>query len=183
MGAPKALLPWSGEPAAVRLTRLFTEAVSGAILVLGHGAARIHAGLPPLPRVRTVVNHAPERGMLSSLQCGLRAVHGAAQGVFFLPVDYPAISPRTLAALRDAWMAAPWAQVVLPRSGGRRGHPVLVSRAVANELLCLPQDAEARTVIRADESRVRYVDVDDEAIHRDADDEESLATLRREFGG
>lgn len=168
---------------AVRLMRLFAAAVGSACLVLGHDAAAIQAALPPLPRVRTVVNAHAERGMLSSLQCGLRVAPAAAEAIFFLPVDYPAISPNTIAALRDAWTASPGAPILLPRSSGRRGHPVLISRAIGHELLRLPADAAAHVVIRADESRVRYVDVDDDAIHRDADDAGSYAALRMEFQG
>lgn len=182
MGAPKALLPWKGEPVAARLTRIFAEELGSSHLVLGHNSIAIHGVLPRLPRVHIIVNAAPERGMLSSLQCGLRAVSPAAEGIFFLPVDYPAISPHTIAAMREAWLAAPSAQVVLPRSAGRRGHPVLISRAVANELLRLSSDSAAHKVIRADESRIRYVDVADDAIHRDADDAASFDELQREFG-
>jgi molybdenum cofactor cytidylyltransferase len=101
----------------------------------------------------------------------------------FLPVDYPAIAPSTIAAMRDAWMSTPGAQVILPRAAGRRGHPVLISRAVAEELLRLEPEAAAHLVIRAGESRIRYVDVADDAIHRDADDAASFAELQREFGG
>ncbi|MEP7367825.1 MAG: nucleotidyltransferase family protein [Acidobacteriota bacterium] len=183
MGAPKALLTWNGEPVAVRLARMFVEALGNARLVLGHDANAIRAALPPLVRASTVVNYAPQRGMLSSLQCGLRAVPHAAAGIFFLPVDYPAISASTIAAMRDAWMATPSAQILLPRSAGRRGHPVLISRAIAEELLRLPPEAAAHVVIRADESRIHYVDVDDPAIHRDADDAASFTALQREFGG
>lgn len=183
MGTPKAVLAWAGEPVAARLTRLFVEALGSALLVLGHDGTALHAALPPLPRALTVVNHAPQRGMLSSLQCGLRAAPAESAALFFLPVDYPAISPRTIAALRDAWSAAPHAQIVLPRAGGRRGHPVLVSRAVAQELLRLPPGGAAHTVIRSDESRILYVDVEDSAIHRDADDAAAFAALQKEFGG
>lgn len=181
MGAPKALLRWRGEPVAARLARIFVEACGEAWIVLGHGAAAVHAGLPVVRGARVVVNPDPGRGMLSSLQCGLRAARGSA-GVFFLPVDYPAIAGRTIAAMCEAWYRAPWTPIMAPRHGGRRGHPVLVSRAVAGELLRLDSGRPAHTVIRASEERVRYVDVDDAAIHRDADDPESFAALEREFG-
>jgi molybdenum cofactor cytidylyltransferase len=183
MGEPKALLSWRGDPVAARLTRLFAHALGDAILVLGHDAPAIHAALPPMPHVRTVVNYHPERGMLSSLQCGLRALPASAEGAFFLPVDYPAIAPATVAAMVQCWLSAPHAPILVPRSSGRRGHPVLISRSIAEELLRLPPNGAAHTVIRADEARLRYVDVADEAIHRDADDAPSFNALRQEFGG
>lgn len=180
MGAPKALLRWRGEPVAARLARIFVEAAGEAWIVLGHGSEAIQAELPAVRGARVVVNPEPERGMLSSLQCGLRAARGA-NGVFFLPVDYPAIDSRTIAAMRAEWYRAPWTRILAPRHGGRRGHPVLVSRCVAEELLRLGPACAVHTVIRAGEERLRYVDVDDAAIHRDADDPESFAALEREF--
>lgn len=184
METAKALLAWRGEPVAVRLAGLFVEAVGEAWVVLGHEAGAIAGALPGVARVRVVVNARPERGMLSSLQCGLRAALAeGAEGVFFLPVDYAAVSGETVAAMRDAWWARAGAQVMLPREGGRRGHPVLVSRAVAEEVLRLPAEGAAHEVIRRDAGRVEYVDVADAAIHRDADDAEAWAALVKEFGG
>ena len=111
------------------------------------------------------------------------ALAEGAEGVFFLPVDYAAVSGETVAAMRDAWWATAGAQVMVPREGGRRGHPVLVSRAVAEELLRLPAEGAAHEVIRREAGRVVYVDVADAAIHRDADDAEAWAALVKEFGG
>ena len=83
----------------------------------------IRAGL-----VRTAefaVNPDPERGQLSSLQCGFHALdkdHGA---VFFTPVDYPGIRPETVEEIHSAMK--PGDAAVVPAYRGRHGHPVLIA--------------------------------------------------------
>ena len=114
MGSPKALLPLNGTTFADGLIDAFAPC-DDVIVVLGHDAQRIRAGISR--PARFVVNPNPELGQLSSLQCGLRAVTGA-DAVFFTPVDYPAISRRTVELL-----LARSGTFAMPRFEGRRGHP------------------------------------------------------------
>ena len=65
--------------------------------------------------------------------------------------------------------------IVIARSGGRRGHPVLFDRTVFAELLRAPEDEGARYVVNADPSRVEYVDLDDSGINLDLDTPADLA--------
>src|SRR6185369_9380262 len=110
------------------------------------------------------VNPAPERGMLSSLQCGFRAVPDEVERVFFMPVDLPAISGATVAALVENAGTPP---LILPRYDGKRGHPVLVRRDLIPEFLALPSSAQARDIVERHESEIRYVDVNDPGILAD----------------
>lgn len=178
MGSPKALLECGGQKFAERLARLFTRYLDSCIVVLGHDAPAIRAALPRMARVSYVVNHAPERGMLSSLQCAIRVLPPEAEAAIFTPVDFPAIAAATIAALSGAQSSRP---IIVPRCEGRRGHPVLCRRSILDELLRLPATSAPNEVIRRDGSRVHYVDVDDPNIHRDVDDlaayEELLAEV------
>ena len=76
MGQPKALLEYKGETFLHRLAGMLDEVCGRVVVVLGYDAERVRAAVPA--GAETTVNPAPERGMLSSLQCGLRAV--AARG-------------------------------------------------------------------------------------------------------
>ena len=105
--------------------------------------------------------------MLSSLQCGLHALAGDAQGFLFTPVDQPAFAPGTIALLAAA--AADGALVAVPCYGGRRGHPVYSSAALVPEFLALPLAAQAGDVIRAHRDRTQYLDVDDPGVVIDVD--------------
>ena len=73
MGTPKALLQLNDETFLDRLIRLFSEVCSPVIVVLGDQADQIRSGIRRGSEARFVVNPDPERGMLSSLQCGLRS--------------------------------------------------------------------------------------------------------------
>ena len=173
MGRPKALLQYHGETFLGRLQRIFLDQhCAPVVVVLGHDASTVRPALDP--RVKAAVNPDPERGMLSSLQAGLSLLRDA-ERVLFLPLDYPAIQPGTIASL----CATPMCDVAMPRYQGRRGHPVLISQTVVRELLALPVDGAARDVIRSHNDGVRYVDVNDPAILMDVDTPEDYHALSR----
>lgn len=172
MGTPKALLKIDGETFVDRLARLLAGACDPIVVVLGHETGRIQSGMERAGAVRFAVNPDPERGMLSSLQCGLAALPQETGRALFTPVDYPNIQASTIAAL--ARIDAP---VALPVFAGRRGHPVCVSRAVIEELLALPADAQARDVIRAHRGATAFVEVNDPGILLDVDDPEAYRAL------
>jgi len=170
MGRPKALLPFRGETVIDRLIGLYREFCDPVIVVLGHHPEVIHAGMARGAEVRFAVNPDPERGQLSSLQCGLAL---APEGdVLFTPVDYPAVDRSTVERLirADAPMAA-------PSYRGRHGHPVLIRDHIRRELLALPPDATAREVIHKYRAVAGYVEVDDAGVCQDIDRAEDYARL------
>ena len=171
MGTPKALLEYLGETFLARLERIIGNHCSPLIVVVGHERNL------PVTRGRVVINPTPELGMLSSLQCGLAALGAIPEGVLFLPVDFPAIDERTVRELVALFERMPGAAAAMPREGGKRGHPVLLSKRLAEEILALPVDGEARNVVRAHKSEVVYVDVEDTGIHRDVDTPEDYRIL------
>jgi molybdenum cofactor cytidylyltransferase len=166
MGTPKALLTTGGQTFVDRLIDIFAAACSPVILVLGHDADRILPGIRRVRQAQLVVNPDPERGMLSSLQCGLRLV--SADAVIFTPVDYPTILSSTLSAIARAF-AKHHAPVTIPRYEGQRGHPVCISRQVVSELLALPETAQASDITRAYRDVTQFVEVGDPGIVRDID--------------
>ena len=85
----------------------------------------IRDGLARTSQASFVTNAGYQAGMLSSLQCGLRALPPDVDAVLFTPVDYPAMERETIARLIAAMHSDPAANVVRPRVEGRNGHPVL----------------------------------------------------------
>ena len=83
-------------------------------------------------------------GMGHSLACGVRARSGAAGWVIAL-ADMPAVSPTTIAAVRDA--IAGGHATAAPVYRGQRGHPVGFGRACLAGLLALAGDTGARSVL------------------------------------
>lgn len=176
MGTPKALLEFNGETFLDRLIRLLGGVAAPVIVVLGDQGREIRSGLERGAEARFVVNPDPERGMLSSLQCGLEAVSEEAQAVMFTPVDHPNLESSTLEALVDRFVAER-APVTIPEYQGRHGHPVLIARPLIAELLALPATAQASDVIHRYGSRTSYVAVDDPGVLTDIDDPAAYAEL------
>jgi molybdenum cofactor cytidylyltransferase len=169
MGTPKALLAWDGETFLDRLIRLFSEVAITPIVALGHQAAQIKSGIQRGAQAAFVVNPDPERGMLSSLQCGLSAVPQTSEAVMFMPVDHPNLELSTLEKLIGHFKIAR-ASVVVPEFHGEHGHPVLIARPLVAELLALPATAQASDVIHRYRSETDYISVDDPAVITDIDD-------------
>jgi len=167
MGQPKALLPIGGQTFLGRLLDVYRPYADPVVTVLGHEAERLRAAFPP--DVVFAVNPEPERGQLSSLQTGLAAVR-LARDILFQPMDYPAVREATVALL-----AARAPGLAIPVYGGRRGHPVRITPAIARELLALPPDAQARDVIRAHYATAEFVPVDDPGTVTDIDTPEDYA--------
>ena len=177
MGTPKALLDYHGEMFLDRLIRIFNETCNSVTVVLGHDPSiqhRIKRGA----EATFVTNADYEKGQLTSLQCGLKAIPADAEAVIFTPVDYPAIEASTIMALiAQATASGNASLIVVPRRQGRHGHPVLFSRSLIADFLALPPEAEARTVVRRNIANTTYVDVEDPGILIDADDPQAYADL------
>ena len=169
MGAPKALLEYQGRTFLTRLLDAFSSACDTVAVVTAPGSNLDEIGGPDI-----VVNPAPERGMITSLQCGLAARN--ADAYLFTPVDYPEVGSSTVAKIASAWRDAPHAAIV-PQFAGRHGHPVCISAEVARAILALPSSASARDAIHRYAADTLYLAVDDPGILRDVDTPEDYAAL------
>jgi molybdenum cofactor cytidylyltransferase len=176
MGTPKALLRYQGETFLDRLIRVLSTVCDRVVVVLGHDGETIRASLSEHAHVSFAVNPDPERGMLSSLQCGLRILPAGADGIFFTPVDHPNIASATIEALAQAFEAHR-APVTVPVYQGVRGHPVCITRALAVELLELPLSAQASDVIHRYTAARQLVEVDDPGVVADIDDPDAYRAL------
>jgi molybdenum cofactor cytidylyltransferase len=176
MGTPKALLQFQNETFLDRLIRVFSAVCDPIIVVVGEHADRIQSGVARSRDVLFAVNPDPERGMLSSLQCGLALVPAGAEAAMFLPVDHPHIEVSTIQTLA-ARFHADRASVTVPTYAGEHGHPVCIARQLIAELLTLPPEAKASDVIHRHVSRTLYIEVADSAVVTDVDDPAAYADL------
>lgn len=131
MGSPKPLVPWGGRPALQQIAASFTGCPL-KVLVVRDGAEWLTDELAaPFEVVR---NPAPERGMLSSLQCGLAAARRLGAGpVLATPVDCPGVLPSTVQELLAAHTRH--GRSVVPVWQGRPGHPVLLAATAQDAVL------------------------------------------------
>ncbi|HLG96118.1 MAG TPA: nucleotidyltransferase family protein [Bryobacteraceae bacterium] len=176
MGRPKALLRYQNETFLDRMIRLFSRVCDPVVVVLGHNAEQIRERLENPGAARFAVNPDPERGMLSSLQCGLALLPVTADALMFAPVDHPHLQPSTLDSLASKFRTQR-APVTVPVYAGEHGHPVCISRALIDELISLPLTARASDVIHRHTSATCYFDVDDPAVVTDIDDPAAYTSL------
>ncbi|MBI3698689.1 MAG: nucleotidyltransferase family protein [Acidobacteria bacterium] len=172
MGSDKALLDLQGVTFLDHILDLFLPRVSPVVVILGHHAQQIEAAIAPRPGLRFVVNLRYADGQLSSLQTGIRALPADAPAALLTLVDHPAVAPSTL----DAILARALAPLVIPRYQGRRGHPILLARALLDEILALPPTASAKDVVRA--HAAVELDLDDPGVLRDIDTPADYELLR-----
>ena len=168
MGRDKALLSYRGKTFLNHLIHLALPRVESIVVVLGHNEQAISESLPGSHRIRVVVNRDYDRGMLSSLQKGLESMAADADWILWMLVDHPAVRGRTLDAL-IASANQTGAPLVIPRFNGGRGHPIMMSRRVAERVLQMDPSASPQDAVRSYYPDTRFIDVDDAGVIRDVD--------------
>jgi nicotine blue oxidoreductase len=173
MGRPKALLQIGGRTAVDVVAATLREGgCDDVVVVVGAHAAEIRAGAR-LHGVRVVEHPGWASGRTSSVQAGLRALPADAGAAVLALVDMPYVAPATVAALLAVHASAPDdVEAVLPTHGGRRGHPVLLRRALFPRIAALGPDEPLSAVVRA--ARVLEAAVADAAVLVDLDVPEDL---------
>jgi molybdenum cofactor cytidylyltransferase len=147
-------------------------------VVLGAGAEEIRAQMKIDP-AWIVVNAAWPKGQLSSIHAAIRSLPaGGSEGILVCPVDHPLVSARLVADLVAAFDSS-GKMIVLPKFGGRRGHPVIFHAALYAELLAAPAEVGARQVVWNHAAEVTEVDTQEEGVILNLNDPESL----RKAGG
>jgi len=183
MGFPKALLPYgfiegaqgAEGPETTFLAHLLDvmnrSRAEPIVVVLGHDAERIRSSVAPASwgRARPVLNDGYREGMLTSVLAGLAAVEESpVEGALILPVDHPDVSVEIVDLLIDRYLER-HPPILLPVHRGRRGHPVLFSRAVFDEIRRAPDSVGARQVVWDHQGDLLEVEVSDPGIGRDVD--------------
>ena len=168
MGRDKALLPWPAGAASggTFLSTALDSILPSTELVIVVAGSNFKA-LEPTVYVRSaslIENPRPELGQFSSLRLGLREVLNRGRDAAIVAlVDRPPVSLETVARLRDEFILAVeqdiWA--VAPIYNGQHGHPIVLGREMIEALLRAPADGNARDVLHANASHIRYVPVDD----------------------
>jgi len=174
MGYPKPLLTIDGTTFIEKITATMLAVVPRLVVVLGAHADRIRPAIPHDERIVIVENPNYLHGQLSSLKVGLGAVQPGAAGAIVHLADHPMVRVESFRAVVDSYERSR-RPIVIARSGGQRGHPVIFDCAIFVELRSAPEDEGARHVVNADGSRVEYVDLDDPGINLDLDTPADLA--------
>ncbi len=145
MGDFKQLLPIDGKPAVCKVVEVLKGRLDRVIVVVGHRAEEIMAALDG-SGAECVFNEYYRAGMLTSVQCAVRAVGEGSDFAFCLG-DQPALNSRVLAAVLAAKRES-HKGIVMPVFQGRGGHPVVVGRQYAQNILALRDGVGLNAVTR-----------------------------------
>jgi molybdenum cofactor cytidylyltransferase len=177
MGSPKALLPFQGRPFLEHLLEVTSHPKIGVRRVVLGAHAKLIADAVRLATNEVVINEDWEKGQLSSIQAGMRSLPAGTDGMILCLIDHPLISARLVDELIGKFYRernAPRPAIVLPVYQGKRGHPVIFSAGVYEELLAAPMDQGARSVVWAHAAEVAEVATPEQGCVLNLNDPETM---------
>ncbi|MFC4252961.1 nucleotidyltransferase family protein [Sinimarinibacterium flocculans] len=132
MGAAnKLLLRLDGELLAARTMRTLARCdPDDLVVVLGHEAGAVRAALAPAAAecgARFVENLHYRDGQMTSVNCGVRALHRAVDGIVVCPADLPLLESGDVTMLLAAFARLGRASILVPTFESRRGNPIVMA--------------------------------------------------------
>ncbi|MBU1101759.1 MAG: NTP transferase domain-containing protein [Bacteroidetes bacterium] len=128
-----------------------------------------------------IINPDPARGMLSSLYEGVKGSDNS-DGYLIIPVDHPLVRIETLSRMKLSFESSA-CDVLKSRWNDRTGHPVIISKRVADNIPSEDCEGGLNTFITDNKFTIEYVDVEDEGIitniNTESDLEEAIKRGRR----
>ncbi|MDF7679137.1 NTP transferase domain-containing protein [Enterobacteriaceae bacterium ESL0689] len=174
MGKWKMMMPW-GEgtilDSALASALTFCDRV---ILVTGFRGDELAACYCDHPAIEVVFNPHYQRGMFSSVQCGVSHIHTSR---FFLALgDMPEV---TAGIYQRLWNSTDAQTCAIPAYEKGKGHPVLLVQPAADLIRSAPEGTTLRDVI--DQMATRIVPVNVEGIRWDIDTPQQYQQLARRY--
>jgi molybdenum cofactor cytidylyltransferase len=168
-GRPKQLLTFQGESLVRRAVGSAIDSCgAGVVVVVGDTHRLIEAELRE-SSVTVVENPDWRHGIGTSIRCGLRHLVGAApelDAVALLACDQPFVDASTVAALITEQSRSGKA-IVASSYANALGIPALFDRSNFEELLALPDDSGAKTLIESRPDDVASIEFEKGAIDID----------------
>ena len=173
-GRTKQLEQYEGMSLAAGAVRK-AESVCGerTVLVTGKDWKAVAATCEPLAGY-FVINDNYERGLASSIACGVRAVAESADAILLMLADLPLVTTEHLTNLVNAWSESPYS-IIASAFEDTLGPPIVFPKADFDALIQLTGDRGARPIIDANKERVLAIECEEAAF--DIDRPEDLAGI------
>jgi molybdenum cofactor cytidylyltransferase len=180
LGKAKQLLMFRGETLIQRAVRAVVEAGCHPVIVvagdLGDSIrsnldirdSRISSSSALENRVRPIVveNAAWQRGLGTSIRCGLQEIGRSADAVVLVTCDQPLVEGNVIAQLIAAQQKT-GKPIVASRYADTLGVPALFERSYFEALLALPDDSGAKKLIEEQPDDVASIPFEDGAVDVD----------------
>ena len=163
MGQDKALLRWGDKTFLEHLQAALRNAETDPVrVVLGANVDEVQKQIS-LGAGEVVLNPDWQKGMLSSLIAGLDSLPADVEAAAICLVDHPCVSSTLIRALCENFRAG-GKLIVVPTYRGRRGHPVLFSAVLFDELRAAPLEVGARHVVRQHAGDILELPTEEEGV-------------------
>lgn len=169
MGQPKMLMPWGKVTVLEHVVSVFRKAgVEDIVVVVGAERERME-GILSHNFIRSVHNEDyVGREMLSSLQCGLKAMTLQTQATLIGLGDQPQVQEGSVRLICEAYHNTR-SELIVPSFQMRRGHPWLVGHTLWGELLNMKAPESPRDFLNRHSDKIHYVDANTATILADLD--------------
>ena len=167
----------AGKPMIARVVDNVLSSKARPILVVtGHMAEQVEHALGGRP-VQYVHAESYADGLSASLKAGIAAVPPECSAAIVCLGDMPLVTGRMIDRLMQNYDPDEGRLIVLPTFRGKQGNPMLWDRRYFPEILGISGDSGARFLVGKYAEAVAEVEMADDAVLRDFDTTESLATL------
>jgi molybdenum cofactor cytidylyltransferase len=181
MGRPKLILPVGGAPLIARVVAAFRDGGAGRVIVVAApadapGASEI-AGAARSEGAEVVVAASPPADMRASVELALDYLARGTPptAILLAPGDSPGLNPAIVAIVIRKAAEAP-GRIIVPRHGGRSGHPVLLPWGLAEAIPRLPAGVGVNALLAEHPGRIEAFDAGDPAVLSDLDTPEDYRT-------
>ena len=164
------------------LTRMTESVVDDIVIVTGHEKAKIESVLEKYlnNRVRCIHNPDYRLGRAESIKCAIRHIDDNADAALFMVADKPGVSTALINRAIDRYVADQPAILHIETPSGR-GHPIIFSKSIFNDLLALEGDLVGNELIsKYADSLVKLIDT---APQIDIDNEQDYRILLQTDSG
>ncbi len=163
MGQDKALLRWGDKTFLEHLLAALRNAETDPVrVVLGANTDQVQKKIS-FGAGEAVLNPDWQKGMLSSLIAGLNSLPTEVEAAVVCLVDHPCVSSTLIRTLCENFRAG-GKLIVVPTYRGRRGHPVLFSATLFDELRAAPLEVGARHVVRRHADDILEMPTEEEGV-------------------
>jgi len=168
MGQPKLLMPF-GEATVIDtvIGEIIRSGVNDIIIVLGSEKDRIRNQVKDYPLI-IVENPEYHDGMLSSIQCGLRALPDNTDAILVLLGDQPMIPASVINDVINAYRQTKKG-IIIAVHNGKRGHPILFDKKYKQEVEQFNSDQSLHDLTRRNPEDILEIEVGTPVILRDID--------------
>ena len=179
MGSQKLLLPYHDSTMIETvIDNVLGSRIDKVMVVLGSDSDKITRTIGQKP-VEICINPQPEKGMLSSVLCGFKAIPEEANAALVYLGDQPNIPPGITNMILEAYNEDLHG-IVIPVYNHRRGHPLLVDLKYRRDIYKLDLEQGLRSLMHLFPDDVQEVEVDEPGILVDIDTREDYSNATKQ---